>query len=402
MLYLATGRTVRADLEAQIINNRLRELIKQCIAFNPKDRIQSAGELLMRLEKDIDVRARKRKRRMTAVSGVAAAAVCLSVVSYGTGFAAQKRSANASGYERGYQAGYTDGYDAAPKYNRIYDESSVADGTDFQNMSVPDGAFAAGGGNQIYYIAEDGIWTMSSGGTNQELFISDHHIASLSFRNGWLYYTSGDNIMQTNIYTSESDVLYSDQAGQLFVNGDDFYIRSEEGVFLLDIPGGERTPVEALSGCQSFYTDGSHLYYIDGKDQSLYRCDLTGKNTEKILADKCRSVCLYDGEIFCAAEIAGTEGIVRLNADTGETTLLIETQADFLQRTGESICFLDLSDNKIYRCSVDGRIGERISANRAADSNLVGGWVFYHNEEDGGRLWCVRLDGSNDHPSAGR
>ncbi|MBR0092237.1 MAG: protein kinase [Lachnospiraceae bacterium] len=402
LLYLATGRTVRADLEAQIINNRLRELIKQCIAFNPKDRIQSADELLIRLKKDYDPRARKHKRRGAAVAGVAAAAVCLSVLSYGTGFAAQRRNASAGGYERGYQAGYTDGYDAAPKYNRNYEESTAADGTDFQNMSAPGGAFAAGGGAQIYFVADDGIWSMTAGGTNQTLLIADEAASSLSFRDGWLYYASGDRMMQTNVYTSVSDELYRGQTGSLCVNGDDFYFRSEEGVALLDLKTGESTALEPLAGCKRFFPDGSGLYYIDGADQTLYRCSLTGENPERILAERCRNVCLYNGEMLCAAEADGAEGIVRVNGDTGQTQLLIEARADLLQRTKDSICYLDLSDNRIYRCSVDGRIRERVSANRAQDYNLAGGWIFYHNEDDSGRLWCVRLDGSNDHPSSGR
>ena len=69
----------------------------------------------------------------------------------------------------------------------------------------------------------------------------------------------------------------------------------------------------------------------------------------------------------------------------------------------DGLCFLDLSDSRIYRCSMDGRIRQRLSANPAQDFNLAGEWVFYHNQEDGGKLWCVRLDGANDHPlSTGR
>ena len=41
LLFLATGRTARSGLVAQIVNNKLRNLIEQCIAFNPKARIQS-------------------------------------------------------------------------------------------------------------------------------------------------------------------------------------------------------------------------------------------------------------------------------------------------------------------------------------------------------------------------
>ena len=62
ILYLATGQTIRSDLESQITNNRLRELIEECIAFNPKARIQSAAELLKHLRMEKESPAVKRKR----------------------------------------------------------------------------------------------------------------------------------------------------------------------------------------------------------------------------------------------------------------------------------------------------------------------------------------------------
>lgn len=92
-----------------------------------------------------------------------------------------------------------------------------------------------------------------------------------------------------------------------------------------------------------------------------------------------------------------------MDADTGEATVLLEARAAMLNVMEDGICFLDLSDGTINRCSFDGRVRERVSGNRAQDFNIAGGWIFYHNEEDGGRLWCVRFDGANDHSvSSGR
>ena len=62
------------------------------------------------------------------------------------------------------------------------------------------------------------------------------------------------------------------------------------------------------------------------------------------------------------------------------------------------IFFLDRTGESIVRCSFDGRIRERITGNRVKDFNIAGSWIFYHNENDGGSLWSVRLDGANDHP----
>lgn len=402
LLFLATGRTARSDLEAQIINNRLRELIEQCIAFNPKARIQSAGELLGRLQRDNDRRARKHKRIAIATAGVAAAALSLSVLAYGAGFTTEKHKETIRGYERGYQAGYAGGYDASPKFYQSYGEGAVSDGSDFQNMAAAGGAFAAEGEGLIFYITDSGIRSMSAGGTNQELLAPDPNAASLSFRNGWLYYSSGGTMVQRNIYTSRSDILCSGQTGSLYVTDKHYYIRTGEGVSLLDIKTGETTPIENLSDCKALYSDGDYLYFIGGKDSALYRCGLSGNRRTKLLEGPCRSVGLFGGEIFCSAEQNGEDRILRLNGESDEAEMLLEAEAAMLHVSEDGICFLDMSDNRIYRCTFDGRIRERISANPAQDYNLAGGWIFYHNLEDGGRLWCVRLDGANDHPSSGR
>ena len=134
----------------------------------------------------------------------------------------------------------------------------------------------------------------------------------------------------------------------------------------------------------------------------------------------CLSACLVGNDLFCSIsgagggelvrvggdtgeaavllEVAGGGELIRVDGDTGEATALFEVQASMLNAAEGSVYFLDLSDGTINRCSLDGRIRERISGNRARDFNVAGGWVFYHNEEDGGRLWCVRLDGANDQP----
>ena len=54
-------------------------------------------------------------------------------------------------------------------------------------------------------------------------------------------------------------------------------------------------------------------------------------------------------------------------------------------------------DEMIWLCNPKGTIRTRISRNRAADFNIAGEWIFYHNKDDNGRLWSVRYDGADDH-----
>ena len=398
MLYLATGRTIRSDLESQITNNRLRELIEECIAFNPNARIQSATELLKRLRMDKESPAVKRKRIVIAAACMAAAAVCVSAISYGTGFSIKRQKAAAFGYDRGYQAGYADGYDAMPGFPLVYGKDAPSGNTDFSNMSVSGGSFAAEGERLIFYIADGGIWSMSASGADPELIVKGENASSLSVGNGWLYYSLGDSILQTNIYTSRSDVLRRGQGGSLYVTAEDLYIQTEEGISLLDLQSVSAEPAEILSSCEAPHISGVYLYFIGKNDQALYRRSLNDGKQTKLLSYRVRSFCLLGEEIFCSAVRDGEERILRMNTETGEAKLFLEVQADMLHVSQDELCFLDLSDSRIYRCSMDGRIRQRLSANSAQDFNLAGDWAFYHNQEDGGKLWCVRLDGANDHP----
>ncbi len=401
LLFLATGSTVRSDLEAQIVNNSLRELISQCIAFNPKMRIQSADEISEFLTRS-SRKALRRKRRFTTAAGFAAAALCFSVFAYGSGYLVGRGRAEALAHERGCQAGYTDGYRTSPQLPRDI-TAEPYENSAFDNMAVSGGAFAAEGEGLVFYISDEGILSMVISGTNPKLVVNDTDVRALSYKNGWLYYSSGDKIMQTNIYSSESDILCDDINGQLLVADEYFYIHTSEGVSLLEIKTGEMTPIDVLSNCKVLKTDGDYLYYIDSEDRALYCCDLLGNNRTKLFDGHCVSVTLSGGDIFCAAEQNGAKRILRMNPVTGDKEPLPEINADRLNSAGDSICFIDLSDNRIWRCSFDGRIRERVSANRARDFNIAGGWILYHNEDDGGRLWCVRLDGANDHPiSSGR
>lgn len=419
LLFLATGRTVRSGLEAQIVNNRLRNLIEQCIVFNPKARIQSVEEIRAYLLHDMGRRTSKRRRGIRVAAGLLVGTVCLSALSYGLGFAVERGGAAERGYERGYEVGYTDGYDAAPVFYQGDEGTSPQGGTSFGNMAASAGAFAASGEEFLFYIADGGIWRMSAYGTDPELLVQDGNAQALSFHNGWLYYSSGDRIVQTNIYTHETDVL-CELPGKLYVTGERFYVQTEDGLYRLDAETGETTATGDLPDYESLQVGGESLYFINGGDRALYRSAVSGEGATRLVEGTCLSACLVGNDLFCSIsgagggelvrvggdtgeaavllEVAGGGELIRVDGDTGEATALLEVQASMLNAAEGSVYFLDLSDGTINRCSLDGRIRERISGNRARDFNVAGGWVFYHNEEDGGRLWCVRLDGANDHP----
>ena len=402
LLFLATGRTIRTDLEAQIVNNRLRDLIGRCIAFNPKMRIRSAEEIRRYILRS-GRREKKRGRRglLTAAALLAVAAV-LAGLSYWKSFKTERDAATDRGYDAGYEAGYAEGYASAPAFLRNDDAQSVYTGTDAANMAVPGGAFAVQSGRLTFYIDDGVVWRQNAAGAEPEQMVDKDGVTAISSYNDWLYYTAGDSIEQTNLYISEVDVLCEGIAGRLYVHENDFYVLTDGEVYLLDLDvdpkAGRASAVKELAGSEYLTIAGDAMYFVSKADRGLYRWDGAGAAPERFAEGVFRSICLFDGALYCAAEQDGTGRLVRIDCATGAVTEILEAQAAMLNVTADGIYFLDGAEETIMRCSFDGRIRERATGNRAADFNIAGEWVFYHNKDDGGRLWSVRLDGANDHP----
>ena len=206
---------------------------------------------------------------------------------FGAGFLTGRSRAEKQSYARGFDNGYTDGYNASPVFRRNTQKIATKGGSDAGNMAVAGGAFAAQSEGSLFYITDGGIRRMSENGMENELIIQNTDVSALSYRNGWLYYSSGDMIMQTSIYTLDSDILSEEVSGELFVAEDLFYIRGRTLFHLLDVKTGETTALEDLpSRCKSLNTDGENLYFIGETDHALYRSGTTGNRPTKMAKER--------------------------------------------------------------------------------------------------------------------
>ena len=403
LLFLATGRTIRSNLEAQIVNNDLRNLIDRCIAFNPKMRIQSAEEVRRFILRADRRKKRKGSRGFAAAAAMIASAAVLAGVLYWHAYTTERDAAEARSYGLGYDAGYGAGYSAAPVFLRSEAVPAEADGTDPANMAVSGGAFAAQGGGMTFYAADGAVWRMNAGGAEPTRMTEEENAYAVSSIHDWLYYSVGDRILQTNLYKPVTDVLYEGMNGRLYVRGDDFYILSGDSVWSLDLDSRIASPIRELAGCESLYITDDAMYFIDRTDRCLYRWDGAGREPVRLADGLFRSICLFNGQVYGAVQDGSAGKLLRIDPRTGEAEELLEVRAEMVNVTEDGIYYLDRTEGIIMRCAFDGRIRERVSGNRARDFNIAGGWIFYHNEDDGGRLWSVRPDGTNDHPvAAGR
>ncbi|MDR0841686.1 MAG: protein kinase [Christensenellaceae bacterium] len=399
MLFMATEHTNRSGLESQIVNNRLRNLIEHCIAFNPEERFLSVNELRNFIRRNHQQSLKgKGKRRLAIATSLIAAVACLSACFYGTGILIGKSQGNEAGYEKGYDAGYIDGYEDVPVFKTEEMRSNPESGNIPGNMAIDGGAFAAQGNDFVFFISGGDIYRMSERVTEPELLAQGENAGALSYHNGWLYYSSGSRILQKNIYTLESNVLCENISGKLYITNGNYYVQGDDGLYLLNTATGDISALNNLSACAYTNIEDEKIFFINENDQALYSAELNGDGLKKIIDGVCRSVCLFEGDMFCAIYDGESGELVRIDGGTGAAETLAEVNAVTLNASGRGIYFIDTFDRTINLWSLDGSIRIKISKNRATDFNIAAGWIYYHNEADGGRLWRVRWDGTNDHP----
>ncbi len=335
MLYMATGQATKPALGSEVVGNRLRNLIRRCIAFDPRDRIQNVEEI------ERVIRGSARKKGLWFLKAVAAAAaVALAVLAAWTaGGYLGRESGNASGYRAGYDEGYVEGYQDVPVYSIGEKTSRPEDGNLPVNMLAPGGAYAVLYDNLVYFIRDGDIFRMAPDGSEIAPFVEGKDAAGLCAYNGWLYYSSEEDIVQINVYTEDTNVTYGGVEGYLAVLDSEYYIVTADDVYFFDLSDWSLTPAGA-----SFVEDYAG----------------------KLAAPEVR------------ARVAGLDPL----------------QCGYESR---GIVMLDGHDSLIWLCDPEGTIRTRVTRNRAGDFNLAGEWIFYHNLDDEGNLWCVRRDGADDH-----
>ena len=386
MLFLATGKVVKSNIDAQVVNNTLRTLIKRCIAFDPKSRLQSVDEISDCILKDRE-RGKKNVLKAFAVFAVAAAIAFFGVFYYG--ISVGRQSGIEKGAVQGSETGYIEGFEDAPVFSFGESDTLPDEGNLQCNLSAPGGAFVVTGEYQIFFSDNDSLYRYSEKTGECEYIASVPGASRLSFANGWIYAHSEGNVTQTQIYSSETYTLWKNASELRIIDGE-YFIFTPGGTLRLNTEKITCDKLNALCAADIMATDGKFIWYID-TEGSLCRCNFDGTDDRRLGFDDCVSLSLYDGSLYI---ISGCR-LIRLSGD--EEYLISEISARQIAVCGRGIYYIDSLDGSIYLSMPDGRIRERISDSRARNINMAGDLIFYHNEDDNGQLWCVNYDGTNDH-----
>lgn len=408
MLYMATGNLLRSELEAQIVNNRLRNLIHRCIALDPKLRLQSVDEIAAYIH-------RQGERNKKSIGAYIAASVCLvllglSLLSYLFGVKKWETYGLKQGYDSGFGVGYTEGYEAAPVFK--LPEGGVAstdNGNSYGNMGMAFPTFAAEGGGRIYYILDGDIYSMTGEGLDVRREVSAEEASALSYYNGWLYYNSSGDIVQTNIYNNRRDVILEDAGGRLYIEGGRYYIVKEDALYLFEPLRLDITKLMDLSPHDYLSIFSGRVYLLPRGSRKLRVVDLPLTDLELgeeakamrrfqgLSKDVYKGFCFYDKQLYCSVKEDEMAKLIRIDMEKAEIEFIAELDALAFQVCDRGIYYIDASDGSLKLCTLDGKFRMRVTSNQISSFNIAGDYIFYHNRSDGDSLWSVRTDATDDH-----
>ena len=298
---------------------------------------------------------------------------------------------------------------AFERLSEIYDSNSDSPIKAGNTMSnIQNGGTVALSGDAIFFVSEfdGGIYKRENGMNTR---ISDARATSLNAVEEWLYFVDLDEyrIYKMRGDGSELKKIGNFQTMQFYVIGNKMFFMNlddERRIYSADISGKNlRKLSDRIPGQMTIY--GSKIYFTDMSGEGeVYTVSLTGEN-ETLLFDYAAHfiVGFEDGILFRnedIREMVKEENIYLelcyRDADTGETFALYDSRIGFVSTSGDDIIFVDFDGGGSVLKMKSDKTGIEKITNDEADSLMVfGDMLYYYNENDNNKLYCISKDGKD-------
>ncbi len=262
--------------------------------------------------------------------------------------------------------------------------------------------------NKIYKVKSDG---------SSRQCLSDSSAEYLNLNDGWLFYANvsdGGKIYKLKINGSKNVKLGDDRAKFLNVVGEWVYYSndSKEGrLYKLHLNGAREFCVtddglRIYSQEDCFIIDENWVFYINGKDNYLYKCRADGTAKTRLNNQLTGNIIKHDGYIYYGfyknisrVKLDGTGDQVIFETD-GVTKGLTLFDNQLYYQNGSVV--RNEGDHYIYKINLDGTGNTAVSSEPSKQFQLHDGWIYYSVEGEGGfpmpeeRFCKVRLDGKKE------
>lgn len=392
MLYMATGKATKADMNIESVSRVLRSLIERSTAFDPRERFPDTKALLAAIRREAG------KKAMSILSVISL--ICLAaVLVFFFGRAGQSQGGAAgekTGYRSGFSEGFEQGFSDAPGIGLNTASLNAHNGNLSGNFSAEGGPFAVCGEDGVYYLTGENLCRMDPYTKETEIMAVVSDAYALQYYNGWLYYCAEEGVFRMDVKTAEAEIVCESPGMQLYIFDDGFYLYDSAGTGYLYRIDTEKGALIQLNGATAYHClniVNGQLYYISpDRENCLCRSDLDGGSLSVISSGTYESMCVYDGSIYAATE----DGMVRMDLNGGNPESILSRAVYDPNVSDGGIFYISGQGRTLEWMSLDDKTRYTVVTARTGSFNVAGQWIFYRNEDDGGRLWRVRIGGSDN------
>ena len=394
MLYMATGQEKKTEAENSLDNSTLLSLIQRCTAFDPMDRFEDVKALHDAVRRQ----TRPGRRAIPALLYLVLAAALAAGVFYA------RRTGGAKGAERGEALGFVPGY--AEGYDR---GSAAAPGIEIQPVSVNErsgnlsGNYAAENGPEaaysdryVFYLLYGDVIRMDAVTGETERLAADVGECSLHYYQGFLYCCTPTQILRIDPETKKQEVLCDSLGGRLYIFDDVLYLYDSAGTRYLYRIAPNGKSLTQLTGAGDYLCLNAaegRLYYIDPNRGNGICCSETdGSDMRLISSSSYDGFCIFGGKIWVGTDY----GLIRMDLTGGSPEIMTSLPAASPNAADGGVFFISGSGRTLEWMSSDGRTRCTVVSTPTSSFQVAGRWILYRNEDDGGRLWRVRISGADN------
>lgn len=394
MLYMGTGTLKKAEAEAVLGDRSLLSLIRRCTAFAPEERFRDDKALLEAIEGQTDIR----KRILPALSAALFAFLLAAILLFSCreGRARGRAVGEAAGYDAGFPAGFEQGLSDAPGIGLREAALGAHSGNLSGNYAAEGGAVAVSGGGRVFFVLDGSVRQMDPYTGETRTLLPAAGAYDLQFYGDRLYCCTEKKLLSIDPETAKAEELCDSRGDRFYIFDDGLYLYDSAGTSYLYRVNPDTGGVTQLNGaveCRCLNVVEGKLYYIaPDLGSCICRSDLDGNNVSLISSSAYGSLCIHGGHIYAGSK----DGLIRMDLNGGAIESLAALPADAPIATDGGIFYISGSDRTLNWLSSDGKTRYTIVSTRTGGFNVAGQWIFYQNQEDGGRLWRVRIGGADN------
>lgn len=252
-------------------------------------------------------------------------------------------------------------------------------------------AIAAIEDNVIYFSTSTGLYK-TDGDRNKRIY--SNPVRDINVQNGWIYCIDGLSLIKLKSDGTSVQTLVTDVDDVVLANGHLYYVHRNGYLYKTSTDGSNSEMIIAQKIKNLCITEDT-IYW--GNGINLCVADTNGKNNWLYKSLGSQNIIIHNGYKYSAGKLR------RQTLDFKETKVLIESGVTCITASGDWIYFINSEDDmSLYKIRTDGSDLIKLNDTYSDKPSVVGDWIYYttytttNNDQQIYKYCRIRTDGSDN------